>query len=550
MNTSITVSVPFFLKVRKPMVWKFLWFRKRAAFFVSIFLFILQSSIGVLFRSMHQLKKHQEVLKLTCGLMTHPEELIEQVCEFLSNHMHQVDISGEVDDRLLRCCDFIESLCKELPQLDVTDASYCKAVAFFGRNASFVFIPQRINECFVALLATPLMRNEIECAVVVNKVNDFNETVLDKVRENIERNNEIVIASLLVLRDDNGDSERVHLGRLINSVRLFKDPEIFVMQNCYIPPSVSPCIAQQLGTCKEMQFVCLNNVRNLSAVIAVALVKCNAENLEGLQIEQSELVEDRYVWDDFTEVFGNSLSLKYLSFAQTNTFLLNMDWIEEGCSEVDFSNCSLSISKAKHCWLTSCDRYVLSLAGNSLTNSFDNWILSSFSVLKSLSLNDTQLSAEDVRVIGRSLRETHLQLRRLFISFNTLTDCVAGLIPVGEQLENLEVLWMQRTSLSREDIRHLGLAVVSGSLPRLSSIDLSNNGLFTIEGDLENLILACTARYRRQRMTIYLKDNYLSEDFLSRIETICQGTNVVPNLEMPDVKLLGSVVQSTSLMRL
>ena len=53
--------------------------------------------------------------------MSHPEKLIEQVCEFLSSHIHEVDTLGEVDDRLLRCCDFIESLCKELPQLDVTD---------------------------------------------------------------------------------------------------------------------------------------------------------------------------------------------------------------------------------------------------------------------------------------------------------------------------------------------------------------------------------------------------------------------------------------------
>ena len=167
-----------------------------------------------------------------------------------------------------------------------------------------------------------------------------------------------------------------------------------------------------------------------------------------------------------------------------------------------------------------------------------------------MSLNETQLSPKDVRVIGRSLKETHRRLRRLFISFNTLTYCVSDLIPVGEPLENLEVLWMQRTGPSCVDIRHLGQAVVSGLLPCLSSLDLSNNGLFIMEGDYENLILACTAQYTTQRMTIYLKDNYLSENFLSRIETICQGTNVVPTLEMPDVKLLGSVVQSTRLMRL
>ena len=67
---------------------------------------------------------------------------------------------------------------------------------------------------------------------------------------------------------------------------------------------------------------------------------------------------------------------------------------------------------------------------------------------------------------------------------------------------------------------------------------------------MENLILACTAQNRTQLMTIYLKDNYLSEDFFSRIETICRGTNVVPTLEIPDVKILSSQVQSTSLIYL
>ena len=335
--------------------------------------FIFQNSIGALFRSMRQLKKHQDILRLTCGLMSHPEVLIEQVCEFLSSHIHEVDIGGEVDGRLLRCCDFIESLCKELPQLKVTDASYCKAISFLARKASFVFIPQRIDECFVAFLQTPLEYNEIECAVVVNDVNGFSEAVLNKVREKVETHEKIVISSLLVIRDDNGDSERVHLGRLINSVRLFRDPEIFVMQNCDIPPSVSSCIAQQLRTCTKMRVVCLNNVRNVPAVIGIALITCNAENLqiEGLQIEESELVEDG--WDDFTEVFENSLPFKYLSFAGAPIFPLNQDWIPLGCDEVDFSNCSLSIPRVKECWLNSSQWRVLSLAGNSLTNSFDNW---------------------------------------------------------------------------------------------------------------------------------------------------------------------------------
>ena len=118
-----------------------------------------------------------------------------------------------------------------------------------------------------------------------------------------------------------------------------------------------------------------------------------------------------------------------------------------------------------------------------------------------------------------------------------MTNCVADLVPNDRPI-GLEVLWMQRTSLSREDLRHIRQAVFSGSLPRLSSLDLSENNLFTMEEDLVDLVLACKAQDKRQRMTIYLKDNGLSEDFISRIETICRGTNVVPTLESPTLKPL------------
>ena len=505
---------------------------------------------------MRQLKEHQDILRLTCGLMAHPEELIEQVCEFLSSHIHgnMLDEDREVDDRLLRCCYFIESLCKQLPQKEITDTSHCKAVSFLAANVSFVFIPNRIEECFVAFLQTPLEYNEIECAIVVNDADAFNEAVLDKVREKVERNVKIVITSLLVIRNCKGESESVHMERLINSVRLFKDPKIFVMQNCDFPPSVFSCITQQLERCNKMRFVCLNNVRHLTAVIAIALFKCNVKNLESFQLEQSELVEGG--WEDFVSIVACCQSLKYLSFARTKVVIRHfLIPIVKLFDEVDFSNCSLSELEAKNVLRQSRQLRVLSLAGNSLTNCFDGtfnnlFTMSPVSLLQSMTLNETELSPKDFRVIGGSLREIHRQLRRLFISFNTLTNCVASLIPDDEPLANLEVLWMQRTSLTREDIRHLGRAVVSGSLPRLSSINLSNNDLFTMEGDLGNLVLACTAQYRTQRMTIYLKDNYLSEDFLSRIEAVCQGTNVVPTFEIPDVKLLSSQVQSTSLMRL
>ena len=475
------------------------------------------------------MKKHQVVLKLTCGLMIRPEELIEQVCDALSKYIDEVEVSGDIDDRLLTCCHFLESLCKELPQLPATDTSICRIVAFFARNASFVFFPQRFDEYFVALLHAPAINNETECAVIINSVYGFNPAGLDKVREKFAITGKIAISSLLVVTDANLDPERVHS---LNSLRIFKAPKIFVMQDCDIPLSVSSLVAQQLSSCNEMQFVCLLGVRNLPEFLCTALIKCSADVLKGFQMEQSELVKGD--WNKFVYELTRRYHLEYLSFARTKHLPPAFARAVPIVHELDFSDCCLS-KVAENIWCDSSRFTVLSLAGNSLKNGL-SYQYSPHSSLKSLSLNGTQLTPEDIRLIGICLRETHCHLRRLFISFNTLTDCVADLIPTDESLANLEVLWMRSTNLSRRDIKHLGRAVVLGSLPSLFSLDLSENDLFTTEGDLDSLILACTAEYRRHGMNIHLEDTYLSDEFLARVEGICHQTNVVPSLEGPTLK--------------
>ena len=445
---------------------------------------------------MRHLKRHEEVLKLTCGLMSRPAELIEQVCDALSSYINEFEVSGDIDDRLLKCFCFVEALCKELPQLETTDATNCKTVVSFAGNASFVFIPQRFDECFVALLQTPVKPSERECAVVVNNVHGFNSAYLERFCEKLARNVTIAISSLLVVNDDNCGPESVHARRLINNVRLFKSPKVFVMQNCTFTPALSASVAKQLCICDEIRFVCLNNVRNVPESLCTALIKRNADHLRGVQIEKSVLIQGQ--WSELASQLNQCNQLEYLNFTKTKRLPSNF------------------------------------------YNLFANfpYRFSSSSWLNSLSLSETQLAPEDVKFIGTSLRWSLRFLRRLCVSFNTLTNCVADLIPDNEQLDNLEVLWMQRTKLSLEDVKHLGQAVISGSLPSLASLDLSENDLFTMEGDFENLILACTAQYRKRHMGICLKNNFLSEEFLSRIETICQGTRVVPTSESPTSKSL------------
>ena len=151
-----------------------------------------------------------------------------------------------------------------------------------------------------------------------------------------------------------------------------------------------------------------------------------------------------------------------------------------------------------------------------------------FSSPKSLSISNTHISREDVKEIGKLLTNStgnSPQLRNLLISFNTLTDCVQELL-AEDSHNKLQVLGMRKTQLNQNDLRYFGNAVLSSALPDLIYLDLSENNLFEMEVDLENLILACTAKKMETCMKIYLIDNNLSESLITRVQTICRGTNV------------------------
>ena len=114
--------------------------------------------------------------------MSRPEVLIEQVCTALSSYIDEVEVSGDIDDRLLSCYRFIESLCIELPQSQTTDTSYGKTIS--ARNATFAFSTQKCDECCLALLETPRKYIEMECAVVVSNVRSFDWHVYIKFARN------------------------------------------------------------------------------------------------------------------------------------------------------------------------------------------------------------------------------------------------------------------------------------------------------------------------------------------------------------------------------
>ena len=161
--------------------------------------------------------------------MSRPEVLIEEVCTALSSYIGEVKVSGDIDDRLLSCYRFVESLCENIPQSQTTDMSYGKTIS--ARNACFAFSTQKCDECCVALLQTPVKYNEMECAVVVNNVRSFDLACLDKIRQKLGEDAKIVVSSLLVVKNPHSDIWHSEGVSCRNGNKLFKiisNPPIYL----------------------------------------------------------------------------------------------------------------------------------------------------------------------------------------------------------------------------------------------------------------------------------------------------------------------------------
>ena len=191
------------------------------------------------------------------------------------------------------------------------------------------------------------------------------------------------------------------------------------------------------------------------------------------------------------------------------------------------------------------------LDGNTLTDSLSHLLGSIYFVkLEVLSLADSGLSMNDIIQLGRKLsplvasigspanilfnNSPNLpQLKCLLLSRNKLTNCVGHLFHVRPlYTTKLERLWMQQTELNESDLKSLAMAVSNNMMPNLTSLDLSQNNLCTMQQEVESLVQAC-AQKATIPLHIHLTDNNLSHEFIRRIKSICDGSRVVLSLDTP-----------------
>ena len=184
------------------------------------------------------------------------------------------------------------------------------------------------------------------------------------------------------------------------------------------------------------------------------------------------------------------------------------------------------------CGLSQCLQLVkLNLINCTLTNCLAAFLCADdhpgFKFLEKLELTDTALSKNDVETLSTALHNNMLpQLKKLYLSENSLTGCLKDLLPTRSQLYSLNLLWLCGTALCRADVTSLAAAIKAGRLPHLSSLNLEKNNLVTMVDETKNLIGECLARYTAQGLQLDFENNNLLDEFRERMKSQCRETSV------------------------
>ena len=175
----------------------------------------------------------------------------------------------------------------------------------------------------------------------------------------------------------------------------------------------------------------------------------------------------------------------------------------------------------------------LCLSGNILTNSLENLLgdvdKKRFPLLEVLVLNKAQLNKDDLSSLCEAAHDGTLSaLRGLCLSGNILTNSLENLLgDAGKKgFPLLKYLCIKNTQLSNNDLVFLVEKFKSNKLPKLESLNLEQNNLCSMENEVESLVQACAATHRYKRFIVYLTDNDLPEDFLTKLKSFCENTLV------------------------
>ena len=283
-------------------------------------------------------------------------------------------------------------------------------------------------------------------------------------------------------------------------------------------------VCQQITHLSQLQRVCLS----LNNLASIDLNLSNTTKLKWLDLSDTRMSREQCI--DVFRQLNNLPFLNHFDLSNNNltgclsTFLADphpglpeLEWFYLECTSL-YAEDLLHLSDITK--LNKLPKLLkLDLSHNTLTGYLSNLLPDShpgIRKLRYLDLDSTKLNKEDLRHLSNIAEKNKLpKLESLNLSENTLTGCLSSFLADPHRgVPKLRMLYPRHTGLNKGDSQHLANIMKTRKFPRLESIDLDRalhnmqNGL----GQLTNFLETCV-NFHKTGLTISLKKNNLPSQF-------------------------------------
>ena len=346
-------------------------------------------------------------------------------------------------------------------------------------------------------------------------------------------NNETVakLGQDLVTDAENNAQEIEQL--ITNYTVLSKDIKAIRLENCDLSPASSNYILKQLQGCDKITELDLSSVKEIpeelgEAISGMTLLRmvtiCNAKQLAAKSII-SGLANCQHL--EMLELNGNILTdaVENLFGDSNHRGFPSLTFLHLSVTKICAADLEAIAGATRNGKLPALKQ--LELSDNILTGLIEHLVTVEYPSLDILWLDKTQLSKADLRSLSEAVHEGRMpELKDLNLANNTLTDCMKILFGGSDHygLNSLVHFKFENTKLNADDLTYLTEAVKSDKLPELIWLYLQKNQMCLMEPFVETLVQTCVAR--KKEMLLYLDENGFSDEFHNRIKALCQRSKI------------------------
>ena len=507
------------------------------------------------------MKKYEEVILFTCGLMADPRPLV--------NHTYEMFIKSELSRR--RSGDYHQAVEQQLSTIgkDVRDLGlfrllfkeikqetskttlhnehlnlynhgyddYCQQ----PRDTSQIHVPSKLFE-FIS------MREGVECNMqdILEQRNDDRKCAIRVIEPDQSLSKMLLSICTKISRYQQLTDlwlEKV-ICRDITSADvpiIDKDVRSLVIHGCLLPSGAIREMLTQLFSCKKVTHLSLsaNKIGENSLILSDLISSWGSHpKLERLYLSDCQM--PKHACGKILESLSTCSKITHLylagNFLEDHGHKLTetiRNWKDHPLlQELSLRNCYLAKNACKRLLesLAKC-HYLkhLNLSNNRLgekaqylCKSIEHW-----TNLQRISLENCSIPTHVCNMLLKAL-SSRRKLTFLQLSGNSLAGCLHNFLPIVSSLP-LEQLTVNEAGLNEHDLMHLSLLIQSGKVPKLNQVALNRNNFSSAQVELQELLRSCFTFHQRQ-LKVHLMFCNITDELNVTLQTFYKETNVKINL--------------------